>query len=40
MLPNDKVQNLIDKHLQLEKELSSAEINKKNMQKFQRSILI
>ena len=29
MLPNHKVQSLIDKHLQLEKELSSAEINKK-----------
>ena len=39
MLPNDKVQSLINKHLKLEKELSSGEI-KKNMRKFQRSILI
>ena len=29
MLPNDKVKNLINKHLKLEKELSSSEINKK-----------
>ena len=29
MLPNDKVQSLINKHLKLEKELSSGEINKK-----------
>ncbi len=29
MLPKDKVQNLIDRHLELEKELSSGEIDKK-----------
>ena len=29
MLPTEKVQNLIDKHLKLEKELSSGEIDKK-----------
>ena len=29
MLPQDKVQNLIDRHLKLEKELSSGEIDKK-----------
>ena len=28
MLPIEKVQNLIDKHLKLEKELSSGEIDK------------
>ena len=30
MLPNTKVQNLISKHAELEKELSSGEIDKKN----------
>ena len=29
MLPQEKVQNLIDRHLKLEKELSSGEIDKK-----------
>ena len=29
MLPKDKVQHLIDRHLKLEKELSSGEIDKK-----------
>ena len=29
MLPLEKVQNLIDRHLKLEKELSSSEIDKK-----------
>ena len=40
MLPLERVQNLIDRHLKLEKELSSGEIDKKNMQKFQKSIQI
>ena len=30
MLPTTKVKNLIEKHAELEKELSSGEINKKN----------
>jgi len=30
MLPNIKVQNLISKHTELEKELSSGEVDKKN----------
>ena len=30
MLPNTKVQNLISKHCELERELSSGEVNKKN----------
>ena len=30
MLPQDKVQNLIDRHFKLEKELASGEIEKKN----------
>ena len=30
MLPNIKVQNLISKHAELEKKLSSGEINKKS----------
>ena len=30
MLPNTKVKNLIKKHAELEKELSSGEIDKKN----------
>ena len=29
MLPIDKVQNLIDKHIELEKKLSSGEVDKK-----------
>ena len=29
MLPQEKVQNLIDRHLKLEKELSSGEVDKK-----------
>ena len=29
MLPLEKIQNLIDRHLKLEKELSSGEIDKK-----------
>ncbi len=29
MLPKEKVQNLIDRHLKLEKELSSGEVDKK-----------
>ena len=29
MLPKEKVKNLIDRHLELEKELSSGEIDKK-----------
>ncbi len=30
MLPNKKVQNLISKHAELEKELSSGEVDKKS----------
>ena len=30
MLPNTKVQHLISKHSELERELSSGEVNKKN----------
>ena len=30
MLPNSKVQNLISKHSELERELSSGEVDKKN----------
>ena len=30
MLPREKVQNLIDRHLELEKELSSGRVEKKN----------
>ena len=41
MLPREKVQNLIDRHLKLEKELSAkSEIEKKNMRKSQKSIQI
>ena len=40
MLPKEKVQSLIDRHIKLEKELSSGAIEKKNMQKFQKSIQI
>ena len=40
MLPREKVQNLIDRHLKLEKELSAGEIEKKNMRKSQKSIQI
>ena len=34
MLPREKVQNLIDRHLKLEKELSSGEIEKKKYAEF------
>ena len=40
MLPKEKVQNLIDRHLKLEKELSSGKVEKKNLQKFLKSIQI
>ena len=40
MLPQEKVKSLIDRHLKLEKELSLGKIEKKNMQKFQKSIRI
>ena len=40
MLPKEKVQNLIDRHNKLEKQLSSGEIEKKNMPNFQKSIQI
>ena len=40
MLPQEKVQNLINRHRKLESDLSSGEIDKKNMQRFQKSIQI
>ena len=40
MLPQEKVQNLIERHLKLERQLSSGDIEKKNMQKSQKSIQI
>ena len=40
MLPQDKVQNLIDRHFKLEKELASGEIEKKITPKFQKNTLI
>ena len=38
MLPSSKVQNLIAKHAQIEKELSSGEIEKKNLQRNPKNI--
>jgi len=40
MLPISKVQNLIAKHAQLEKELSSGKIDKKNLLKNLKNIQI
>ena len=40
MIPVDKVREIISRHKLLEKELSSNEIDKKNSQKSQKSILI
>ena len=36
MLPKEKVQNLIDRHLKLEKELSSGKVEKKKFAEINR----
>ena len=40
MLPEKKVKNLIDRHIKLERELSSGVLTKKNLQNFQKNIQI
>ena len=40
MIPVDKVREIISKHKLLEKELSSDKVDKKNLLKFQKNILI
>ena len=40
MIPVDKVREIISRHKLLEKELSSDKIDKKNLQKFLKIILI
>ena len=39
MLPQEKVKNLIDRHLELEKELSSGDIDKKEGLSFSNAVL-
>ena len=40
MIPINKVKDLINKHISLEKDLSSIDVDKKNLQKNLKNILI
>ena len=40
MIPTKKVEQLVDKHQSLEKQLSSGDIDKKTLQKNQKNILV